>query len=320
MVKALKHAGIDPTRVFAEAGMDIKKIKDPNSRYEYESITRLWRISARETGDPCFGLIAASYWHPTSMHALGFAWMASASLKGALKRAARYSRMLNTVLLMRLEEKKEGYEFRLEIEPEHPQPADEAADAGLAMIVRMCRISCGEDFSPIKVYMTREVNDCDDRYREYFRAPIEYSSRKIGLLFGKNVTEELLPTANADLALSNDRIVSEYLARLDLNDIEMQVQIKLIELLPSGETSEERIASKLNLSQRTLQRKLREAGISYKNILEQTRRELATQYMKSSLLTISEITYLLGFSETSNFSRAFKRWNGVSPSTYRMAS
>lgn len=320
MVKALKHAGIDPARVFTEAGMDIKKIKDPNSRYEYESITRLWRIAAREIGDPCFGLIAASYWHPTSMHALGFAWMASASLKGALKRAARYSRMLNTVLLMRMEEKKEGYEFTLDIESDHPQPADEAADASLAMIVRMCRMSYDESFSPIKVYMSREINECDFRYREYFRAPIEYSSGKIGLLLEKKVIEEALPTANADLALSNDRLISEYLAQLDHNDVEMQVRVKLIELLPSGEASEEKIAGRLNLSQRTLQRKLREAGTSYKNILEQTRRELATQYMDSSLLTISEITYLLGFSEASNFSRAFKRWNGISPSSYRMVS
>lgn len=300
--------------------MDIAKHTDPNARYEYEAITRLWRIATRETGDPCFGLVAASYWHPTSMHALGFAWMASFSLKDAFKRAVRYSRMLNTVLIMRLEEREGTYEFIMGIDPGHPRPADEAADAGLAIILLMCRLSYDESLAPVKVFMTRAINDCDQRYRDYFRAPIEYSAGKIGLVFNKHVIDERLPTGNADLALSNDRLVSEYLARLDLNDIEMQVRVKLIELLPSGEASEEKIASQLNLGQRTLQRKLHEAGTSYKNILEQTRRELATQYMSSSLLTISEVTYLLGFSETSNFSRAFKRWNGVSPSSYRIAS
>jgi AraC-like DNA-binding protein len=319
-VKALKNAGHDPARVFTEAGMDYEKINDPNARYEYESITKLWRIASAVADDPCFGLVAASFWHPTTMHALGFAWMASSSLKDAFKRSVRYSRMLNTVLIMRLEEKEEAYEFNIDIDPGHPRPADEASDAGLAIILLMCRMSYDESLAPVKVYMSRAINECDQRYRDYFRAPIEYSSEKTGLVFDKHVIEKQLPTGNADLALSNDRLISEYLARLDHEDIEMQVRVKLIELLPSGEANEEKIAVQLNLSQRTLQRKLREVGTNYKNILEQTRRELATQYMSSSLLTISEVTYLLGFSETSNFSRAFKRWNGVSPSTYRLAS
>jgi AraC-like DNA-binding protein len=100
----------------------------------------------------------------------------------------------------------------------------------------------------------------------------------------------------------------------------MQVKTKLIQELPSGNISEEIIAEDLYMSQRSLQRRLREEGTTYKELLNETRRDLAAQYIKASSVSINEITYLLGFSEPSNFSRAFKRWTGVSPSEYRQSA
>ena len=74
----------------------------------------------------------------------------------------------------------------------------------------------------------------------------------------------------------------------------------------------------LHVSLRSLQRKLKEEDTSYKDLLEETRRQLALQYLRDSRRSIGEITYLLGFSEPSNFTRAFKRWTGKSPVQYRM--
>ena len=90
--------------------------------------------------------------------------------------------------------------------------------------------------------------------------------------------------------------------------------------ISSGGITEKQIAECLNLSLRSLQRKLEDKGYNYKNLLEETRRELAEQYIRNSNLSISEITYMLGFSEPSNFSRAFKRWTGKSPQSYRHAA
>jgi AraC-like DNA-binding protein len=81
--------------------------------------------------------------------------------------------------------------------------------------------------------------------------------------------------------------------------------------------TEESIADALHLSRRSLQRRLKEEGTSYTQVLDETRRQLAAQYVRHSRLSINEITYLLGFSEPSNFSRAFRRWTGASPTAYR---
>ena len=100
----------------------------------------------------------------------------------------------------------------------------------------------------------------------------------------------------------------------------MQVRVRLTEQLSSGHATQDSVADALHMSLRTLQRRLNNEGTSYRGLLDETRRELAAHYMAESHRPINEITYLLGFSEPSNFSRAFRRWTGKSPSAYRAQS
>jgi AraC-like DNA-binding protein len=97
----------------------------------------------------------------------------------------------------------------------------------------------------------------------------------------------------------------------------MRVRSKLIERLPSGRVDEGDIAASINLSQRSLQRKLQQQGVSFTGLLDSSRRELGLQYVRDSQYSLNEVAYLLGFSEPGNFSRAFKRWYGKPPSQYR---
>ena len=134
------------------------------------------------------------------------------------------------------------------------------------------------------------------------------------------IAAEPITTSNSELVRINDQIVTEYLAHLDRNDVVMRVKSKLIERLPSGSVDEAEIASSINLSQRSLQRKLRDQDMSFTRLLENTRRELGREYVRDSRHSFNEIAYLLGFTEPGNFSRAFKRWYGSSPSQYRQES
>ena len=97
----------------------------------------------------------------------------------------------------------------------------------------------------------------------------------------------------------------------------MRVRARLIDLLSAGDVAQQDVADSLHMSLRTLQRKLHKENTSYKALLEETRRQLAGQYLRQARLSVSEVTYLLGFSEPSNFTRAFKRWTGHTPSEFR---
>jgi AraC-like DNA-binding protein len=94
----------------------------------------------------------------------------------------------------------------------------------------------------------------------------------------------------------------------------------LVKLLPAGRTDQETVASRLYRSTSTLQRQLNAEGTSYREVLESTRKVLAEQYLKEGGMSKAEIAFLVGFADQSNFSRAFKRWTGMSPGEYQDAA
>jgi AraC-like DNA-binding protein len=315
--RALESYGVDPAVLFEQAGLDAQKLYDANARYRDSRLYKLWQLAVEATGDPYIGLRVASYWHPSAAHALGYAWLASATLKDALERTVRYYRMMTDKEELTLTESEE--EFRLIIEnPASDYPtAPEDLDASFAALIHLCRMCHGESFNPRRITMGRPSLPDPAPFAEHFRAPIQYSGNENSVCFDKVDALTALPTANAEVARANEKIVQEYLARFDRSSVAMQVRARLTEQLSSGHTTQESIADALHMSLRSLQRRLNNEDTSYKSLLDETRRELAAHYMAESHRSINEITYLLGFSEPSNFSRAFRRWTGKSPSAYR---
>lgn len=129
--------------------------------------------------------------------------------------------------------------------------------------------------------------------------------------------DRILPTANRPLAGVLDKLLTEQLARLSRNDVVSRCKAEFLEQLSSGEPAAEDIAQRLYMSSRTLQRKLAEAGTSYQKLVDDARRDLALRYIDDPANSITDITFLLGFSGHSTFSRAFKRWTGATPTAYR---
>ena len=320
VAKALEADGYDSEDLFRRAGLDPAKLKDADARYPIEGMRRLWRLAVQVTGDPYFGLKAARFWHPTTMNALGYSWMASDSLRDALTRMTRYGRLVTTVAEMTLEEFDDHFAFRIRSLIARSQTPNEAVDAGLATLVGMCRMSYGDDFHPLRVVTQRPAFDDPAPFVEYFQAPVEFSAPDNILYFSKASLEAHLPTANPRLARVNDRVITQYLAQFDKGSTAMRVRAKLIDLLSAGNVTQQDVADSLHMSLRTLQRKLSVENTSYKELLDETRRELANQYLRQACLSVSEVTYLLGFSEPSNFARAFKRWTGRTPSDFRTAA
>ncbi len=315
--EGLASCDLDADTVFREVGLDPAALTNPSARYPVLSMARLWRVAEERSGDPCFGLRAASFWHPTTWSALGYSWLASATLEEAMQRLARYSKMISDAAQISF--KAQHDRSSLTIMPSHPQldPPGVVMDTVLATVIHMCRVSYGQGFNPVRVDFTHEGRGCRQERESFFAAPVHYSARENSLRFSRAQVSKPLATANAVLARTNDRVIADYLTRLGGETTVMRVKAKLIDRLPSGAVTQEEIAEILHMSLRTLQRKLGEEDTTYKRVLEETRRELAERYIEDASLTLSEITYLLGFSDASSFSRSFKRWTGVAPSLFR---
>ena len=251
IVKTLEDYGVDAEDLFNQAGLDISEIQNPNSRYPFSAMTRLWNLSVDATNDPCFGISTINHWHPTLFHAFGYAWLASNTLKEALERTVRYIRIVNSAARATLHETSEGYVFQLDTDFNNNivEPSPVGLDAGFATLIYMCRLSYGDDFSLVRVELQRSPTECVERYTKFFNTKILYNSDTSRIIFDKNCVEKQLPSANVVLAHSNDNIVSNYLSNMDKNDIAMQVKTKLVDNLASGVITEKQMAELLNLSQ-----------------------------------------------------------------------
>ncbi len=315
--RLIERHGVDPEAVFREAGLDPAQMSQSRARYADGKTRAAWGIAARLIGNPCFGLLAEEAWRPTDFHALGYAFLASRTLGTGIERIVRYNAVVDPIV--RFESMLEDTRLRLTYRVEDQDLPDVPAlqDARWAVVLGLCRAAHGEGFSPTEVSFTHPAPSCRADYFGLFRCPIRFDAEEPQFILDRTQAEAPLPTANRELALANDAILAAYVGELGSADIVSRVKAAIIEHLPSGAPGAAVVAKGLCMSARTLQRKLDNAGTSYSDTLEAVRRELAAQYLADASRSLSEISFLLGFSEQSSFSRAFRRWTGQAPMEVR---
>lgn len=317
IAQTLRSYNCDPAPLFKSAGIDLARVSVDGSRYPVECMQQLWQLAVESTGDPCFGFVAGEQLQPAALHGLGFSWLASDTLRDALNRLIRYSRLISTAANIQLQNTDNGVE--LMVMP--PAGADHfvyaTLDAALAGFLHMCRITAGNRINPSQVTLKRPKPDCAGKVTAIFRCPVTYDAGNYSITFSQQLVDAPLSNANPELARINDQAVIDYLARFDRDSITMQVRSRIIERLHDGTPNQETIAESLHVSLRSLQRMLNKEETNFKTLLESTRQELALHYIRETHRSLGEITYLLGFSEPSNFTRAFKRWTGKTPAEYR---
>jgi AraC-like DNA-binding protein len=192
-----------------------------------------------------------------------------------------------------------------------PVPPQE--DSGWAVITSMCRVAYGEKLNPAEVRFLHAAPKCTGAYYALFRCPVTVEAEASAIRFARADVDRLLPASNRELAQANDQILSDFLHKLRKDDFVTRVKTVIADELPSGTPSDDVVAKALFMSARTLNRRLSAKGTKYSELLDAVRRELAAQYVADESLSLSEITFLVGFSELSSFSRAYRRWTGRSP-------
>jgi len=313
--KILMAYGHDPEPIFLKEGVDYNMILRPGTRISFTAMDNLWAKASEMIEDPCFGLRAAEFWHPSNFNALGYACLVSSTLREAWTRLFRYVRMLSGTAEVRLEDTDKGLTLTLSDTLKHPARLDFA----MANIMSGARLNYGEELSPVAVNFIHSEPPCAEKHLSFFRAPVHFSAKCDSITLAIADADKILPVGNPQLARINDNLMIKYLAKLDHEDITHRVRAAVIEHLPSGNVTHEKIARSLALSVRSLQRKLQQAGTTFRDLLDSTREDLARQYVRDQSVDLTETAFLLGFSEQSAFSRAFKRWTGQSPREIRNA-
>jgi len=316
ITRALEAAGVDPQEVLLEAHVERVRSNDPMLRITDADINAIYKRAVAVTRDPYFGLRVAGYILPGMLHALGYALLASETLEEFCNRLVRYWAVVaqsgdHSVSV-------EGAELRLTSVPKDSSLCFETEDAHVALILRLMRMAYQDELSPLRVELLRPVPTGGDApYREYFGCPVLFEQDSLSLYFDLAIMREHLSGASRELAQHNDQIVMRYLEKLQRDDIVNRVRGHIVTGLSGGSFSRADIAASVHMSASTLQVRLAKEGLSFQQLLDETRHELALGYVQQSRLSITEIAFMLGFADLSNFIRAFKRWTRKSPTEFR---
>lgn len=318
-LKIIDSFDINSQALLDELDIDIALLRDPNARFPYEKIDQLWFLAARQAQNPAFGLRAARFWHPSQLGALGYAWLSSATLKNGILRFERYMKILTEGAWLEIEETATTFETVLRYnEASMKQPT--RTDSFMAMLFAMCRCNYPNHpttFRPVAIHLTHPAPMDSTPFTELFGCPVLFNKPDNRFIISQ--TDALLPLEgnHPQLAQLNDQVMLQYIAKMNKRNIVEQVKTQILEQLPNGNITDTTVGQALFINDRTLQRRLKEENTTFKTLLNEIREELAATYIKDTSLSLSEITFMLGFGNISSFSRAFKRWTGQSPSAFR---
>ena len=310
--------GLDPADVFDGSGIDCWRSFQPGERVSVNALDAVWQRASDLTADPYVGLKAGRRIEPGHFHAFGYSWLASESLLGAMKRLCRYHLIISTAASkIAIERVDDGYRV-LET---YPRPASiacrEAGDFGIGAVLRLAELGVGRQVRPLSAEILFDDASMIAGYEELLGCRVIRSNDRTALNLAQADMEAEFSGAVPEVASATDRIADRYLESLDTSKITAQVRQLLIDFLPSGNAHQDRVAATLHRSPSTLQRQLQSEGTSYREVLEDTRSVLAKDYLRDGKYSHAQIAYLLGFSDQSNFSRAFKRWTGCGPREFQ---
>ena len=319
--RALEQYHIDGSMLLARVGIDQSDADQPETRYPLARLDWLWRLARSLSDDEAVGLTVARFVRPTSWHALGFAIWASDTLMECFRRLAENLRMFADYADMSITPFGSDVEINVYLKEglKRDQLPMEEMDAFIGTSVLTARHIYQPGFSPKSVWLSRPQPLDPTPWQRLFKCPVFFNAAHDRIIFEAAAMYRPLLTANAELAEQNDALVADYLARLDRSDLLTQLESKLLSNLPLGSLPLAEVAGQLNLSPRTLQRRLQEKGIRYQQVLDELRQKQALYWVRLNYLSIGEISYRLGFNHPANFTRAFKRWFDETPKKLRQS-
>jgi AraC-like DNA-binding protein len=286
-----------------------------DERLPVRQVLRWLDAAVKLTGDPNLGLRAARQMGRGAGDVLEFAAASAGTFGQAMRSVLRYIHILN-----------EAADFQLQIreplacvELHSRVPLSRAsADFQVAAIVRGARAWLGS-LEGFEIWFSYpEPKDLSVYEKAFEGARLRFSAPYDAITFDSRLLEAPLRGADPALHAVLCRHADQLVSALPQNDsLSPRVRKLLLELLPSGSSDATRVAGKLGMSRRTLTRHLEREGVTYKELLEKARHQMALQYLEKSNLDPQQIAFMLGYSVTAAFSRAFARWEGKSPTEHR---
>lgn len=320
LLATLPALGVEARSVCASAGFDVRVAGEVDARVPLSTLHALWEAVAAAAPRADLALLVAERYRPGDYGLVGFVAMTSPSLGEALAQVERYMRLWTDDPGLRLRD-----DGRLEVVYRTSivdRPGlHRATEATVAEIVHGARLVAQRRVGPREVRFRHPPpaeREGREAFEAFFGAPVLFGQGETEMRFDPAELATPLPEHDAQLGVFLRGLASDAMtSRAPPGALIDRVRETLAEDLRRGVPSSEATARRLAMSGRTLRRRLEEEGTTYREVLDRTRAEMARCYVRDPRVPLSEVAFLLGFSEPSAFNRAFKRWTRLTPGTWR---
>jgi AraC-like DNA-binding protein len=283
-----------------------------------EELFAFWSAVAEVSRDRTIGLKLCGDDRMERMDVVSLAALSAASFRDAVERAARYKQLTcPEEIQLEIHRSECAIRFRWSLAERAEPPV--LLDVCFAWMAALADRGTSGAVRPRRVDLSRAPQD-REVYEAHFGCPVRFNAPSSGLIFRTSDLDRPFVTHNADLlGILAPRLDAELADRNAVRDVRDQVKVVVRRLLAGRRPDLREVARALASSSRTIQRRLGELGVTYHELLEEARRDMAGDYLLHSSLELSEIAYLLGYEDANSFFRAFSRWEGLSPGRWREA-
>ena len=315
-MSGLMTLGYDPLPFLHTRGIDSNMLLDPDATVPMSACVGLLADGVRATGDDNLGLHVAEHAELGSFDVHFYAMVSSPTLGAAFERVCRYQRLIHETSQVRLETSGDRALLSHRLPGGMAAPR-QTAELLLAAWVRAGRVATRTRWSPAEVRFAHPAPSDSREHERFFGAPLRFATGENALVLPAALLD--LPCRRTDPSLLSllDRYAADRIGVPPAATFADRARAALSEELQAGNVTAQGVAARLRVSIRTLHRSLAAEGTSYRRLLDQLRLDIAERHLIDDRMSVAEVAFLLGFSEISAFHRAFKRWTGRTPVTFR---
>ena len=318
LLDALPARGVDATSLLAELGLADLALTDPDARLPLTRLDELWDRAAARTGDADLGLHVAESVGAGSFGLVSYLGTASASWGEGLERVLRYFRLLSDGSSYQLTIADDVATVTASQDTPPAAPVRQRVEFTVSVLFCYARHSIAGDWRAGDVFFEHPAPADVAEHRRIYGEPPRFDAGRSGFSFSRGLLARPLRTGDPALAALLERFAARQIADLPSpTSVAAALRALWLRTGIAAELTLDAAAHRLNLSPRTLQRRLRAEGTSHHEIADEVRRCLASRMLAQSSLGVAEVAFALGFSDAGTLHRAFKRWTGMTPARYR---
>jgi AraC-like DNA-binding protein len=316
LLEYLEHARLDLLAILDRAGIPRAAREDPRTRLPQARFEALWRAAIEATGDPAIALRVSTLARPSTLGIIGLLASASESRRNAFELVRGLLPLLWEDFACDLQSDDEAAFMRFRA-GSGALTSRFTTEYSVGLAIAMSRSLGAARSDPIEARFVHPPPDYAEEYERILSLPVRFDTEADGVLFPISLMDSSNPSADAALTRLLQQYAADQLARLPAPArFSERVRTTIRAMLRPGGLDAQAVATRLAVSDRTLRRRLREEGTSYQELLDDVRAELARRYLARERRGIDEVADLLGFSDASAFSKAFRRWTGRTPTDF----